>query len=1116
VDVGRWLVTGIATLGVLLGAAPAGAAVKTVTFDDLPAGTDVSNQYQTSHGVFFQGPSLGDGAFPNTKTLAEAHSPSQVGELPTIGESFHSYTVGRLNPTARTVSAFVGFTFGTPPSDTVTLKAYNSSSSSPIATSTVDVSQGAFTQQVSVTSPNVLADISYFSLESANSVIGMDDLAITTPDTPSPPDFGLAAPGDPANVPVGSFVDVPISLSRLNGSNGDVSLAVTNLPPGMRAEITPNPVTGTGGAATLRLSALDNADRFVDYREITITGTPGPGAGSGTRTVRKLVRIVDNCETVYRADFLDVRADCIKRIGPDKLQLVAQKARINGLLVEPASGDRTLTIDTKEKTITSDGDLFAIEPQGIQELQMYVGPINWDVGTEGSGPKSILDYDVTGVKKLKGIPIQRFQVSFTKPGKTQISPTLRLSFWPFDYIGALTSTPSFTVDNDNGPDFSGLAIKVDKVDIVGLSLKDVSVKYQSTDTWSGSAKVVLRFVSPYEVGAGFGLKAGGFDFLQGSVGNLNVAVGPAIFLQQIGFEVQRNPNTLAGTVGFSGGPSLAGKKAVTVGGKLKAVLADPWVVEVSGNAKVADRFTLGEAFARYTSGGLFELGGKASWDLSVASISGSVNGFVDGGHNTFDLEGSVRGCITVKYLPDPCAGASFLVSSIGIAACVDLTIVSGGVGYYWGGDFDLFGGSCDLSPWRPVTSSLVRAAGAGTARRYVLPANLPSAAFAVTGAGDAPGLTVTGPKGETVTVSKAAPFARAGNLVAMLSENGTTYVAIKRPSAGAWTITDDGAVPIGRVRQSVGLPEPAVRASVTGRGHNRTLRWRLKRIAGQRVTFVEAGKNLHKVIATTTKASGQAPFSPAEGPAGRRRIVALVVQNNLMRERITAGTYLAPPRLKPAKPRRLRIARRGSRLVVSWRAPRSDFRHAVHFKLGNGRQLTRVTAPRARSVTLRGVSPRFGAAVTVLGMTHANGRGRAARASIRGRPATRPRLGTWKVDTRAFVSTRKGSFRVIRRSRAISDLRLTPGGGAGDKCGTAELRVVGRPALSSVVVSGASQWIVGRRAPKSVDGATTRRVTVRRAGKNVSGSLKLVFSGSRKVTGALTIPNCDLHFNATR
>ena len=659
----------------------------------------------------------------------------------------------------------------------------------------------------------------------------MDDLAITTPDTPSPPDFGLAAPGDPANVPVGSFVDVPISISRLNGSNGNVSLAVTNLPPGMRAEITPNPVGGTGATATLRLSALDSADRFVDYREITITGTPGPGAGSGTRTVRKLVRIVDNCMPRYRSDYIDARADCIKSIGPDKLQIVGQKVHLNGLVLDPASGDRTLTIDTKKRTITSDGDFFAITHPDLPELQVYVGPINWDLGGTGSDPKSILDYDITGVKKLKGIPVQRLQAALTKTGKTNLRPTLRLGFWPFDYFGAITSTTQFTIDNDNGADFSGLEIKADRVAVLGLELKDVSVKWQQGGTWAGGATVVLRFANAYEVGAGFGLKDGGFDFARGSVGALNVAVSPGIFLQRIGFEVRRNPFSLAGTVGFSGGPSVAGKQAVTVDGTFKAVLDDPWVLEVSGKAKVAERFELGEASLRYTSGGLFELAGKAQWNLSVAYVNGSVSGFVDGGVNAFDLEGSVRGCISVKYLPDPCAGAKFLVSNIGIAACIDLTIVSGGVGYYWGGDFDLFGGSCDLSPWRPTHSRAV-AAGAGQARSYTLPAGLPSAAFAVEGVGDAPGITLTGPHGEKISVSAAAPFARTGNLVAMLSENGNTYVVVKRPAAGTWTITDDGAVPIRRVREAVGLPDPSVSARVTGRGRSRTLHWRLRPLAG--------------------------------------------------------------------------------------------------------------------------------------------------------------------------------------------------------------------------------------------------------------------------------------------
>ena len=211
----------------------------------------------------------------------------------------------------------------------------------------------------------------------------------------------------------------------------------------------------------------------------------------------------------------------------------------------------------------------------------------------------------------------------------------------------------------------------------------------------------MRFAKAYSVGAAFGIKDGDFDHLFGSVGNLNAAIGPGIFLQTIGFGVTRNPLTLAGTAGFSAGPSLAGKKAVTVGGGFKAVLADPFVVEVNGEARVADRFKLGEAFVRYSSDGLFEVAGKIDWSLGPGYVEGRVLGFVDG-LDAASLEGRVRGCISVKYLPDPCAGAGFIVSNIGIAACIDLTIVAGGIGYYWGGDFDLFGGSCDLGPWRPV------------------------------------------------------------------------------------------------------------------------------------------------------------------------------------------------------------------------------------------------------------------------------------------------------------------------------------------------------------------------------------------------------------------------------
>ncbi|MDQ3936775.1 MAG: hypothetical protein M3340_19325, partial [Actinomycetota bacterium] len=96
-------------------------------------------------------------------------------------------------------------------------------------------------------------------------------------------------------------------------------------------------------------------------------------------------------------------------------------------------------------------------------------------------------------------------------------------------------------------------------------------------------------------------------------------------------------------------------------------------------------------------------------------------------------------------------------------------------------------------------------------------------------------------------------------------------------------------------------------------------------------------------------------------------------------------SYRAPAAPKPGKPRSLRIVRRGSRLVVSWRPNPGGFRHAVHITLGDGRSLVREVSARRRSVTLKGVSSRVGAKVKVVGLTRANAKGPSARASIKAR-----------------------------------------------------------------------------------------------------------------------------------
>src|SRR5204863_44609 len=162
-----------------------------------------------------------------------------------------------------------------------------------------------------------------------------------------------------------------------------------------------------------------------------------------------------------------------------------------------------------------------------------------------------------------------------------------------------------------------------------------------------------------------GIKNGSFDFLQGSIGGLNQSIGSGVFLQSIGFEVHVNPLVLAGSIGVSGGPSVAGVKAVAVNGTLKATLADPFVIEVNG----------------------------------------SGNGTVPG-----------------------------------------------------------------------------------------------------------PGVTVTGPKGETVTVSPEAPLVQTSRFRAELLDDGTTMVLVNKPAAGVWTVAGDGRVPITRIREARGLPKPSIKA----------------------------------------------------------------------------------------------------------------------------------------------------------------------------------------------------------------------------------------------------------------------------------------------------------------
>ena len=108
-------------------------------------------------------------------------------------------------------------------------------------------------------------------------------------------------------------------------------------------------------------------------------------------------------------------------------------------------------------------------------------------------------------------------------------------------------------------------------------------------------------------------------------------------------------------------------------------------------------------------------------------------------------------------------------------------------------------------------------------------------------------------------------------------------------------------MPIRQIREAYGLPKPVVHARVSGRGRTRTLSWRLRPIPGQKVQFAEYGTDVRHLITTTAKASGRVRFTPQTGPAGRRRIVAIVEQYGLPRATLTLASFRAPGPPRPAR-----------------------------------------------------------------------------------------------------------------------------------------------------------------------------------------------------------------------
>jgi hypothetical protein len=296
----------------------------TVDFEAFPPGTVLTNQYADlggpGQGVVF-GPlpgGAGDGLRPVVRTAptGQAQSGTQIADIATCTgcEFFTPSTTGTFGTLRSMVSVDVGYlgdpapcAAGNPDAigcAVVKLQAFDGNGTL-VGEASALVTQGAgIHTQLSVTTPSTVIvgfRIGARSGTDASKTIAIDDLAFGVPSAPQP-DFTLNPAATTLTVEQGASATDTVTIGRLGGSTGDVTLSADGLPAGADITFAPNPASGSQTVLTL---AADTNATVTDGTPVTITGTPqAPTVGPASRSFTLNVLVQPACPQVGTAQEL--------------------------------------------------------------------------------------------------------------------------------------------------------------------------------------------------------------------------------------------------------------------------------------------------------------------------------------------------------------------------------------------------------------------------------------------------------------------------------------------------------------------------------------------------------------------------------------------------------------------------------------------------------------------------------------------------------------------------------------------------------------------------------------------------------------------------------------------
>ncbi len=169
----------------------------------------------------------------------------------------------------------------------------------------------------------------------SNGIITLTDITLT-PTVSSSPDFLLQGAPDIEIVAGGHQINLPISILRLGSSTGDISFSATDLPPGVRLDFLPTPVSNNN---LIGLQLIVPANASSANQLITIKGQPlVAAAGPLPRFYTPRIRITQAFTILSNAD---INISACKPGGPTGTVTLPVTVLRNGKV----SGPATLSIE---------------------------------------------------------------------------------------------------------------------------------------------------------------------------------------------------------------------------------------------------------------------------------------------------------------------------------------------------------------------------------------------------------------------------------------------------------------------------------------------------------------------------------------------------------------------------------------------------------------------------------------------------------------------------------------------------------------------------------------------------------------------------------------------------